>query len=38
MDQSTVQKRQLITYSIGIETRKIMDSEPSETARETVPR
>lgn len=38
MEQSTVQKRQLITNSIEIETRKIMDSELSETARETVPR
>lgn len=38
MKQSTVRERQLITNSIEIETRKIMDSEPSETARETVPR
>jgi len=38
MKQSTVQKRQLITNSIEIETRKIMGSELSENARETVPR
>lgn len=34
MEQSTVQKRQVITNSIEIETRKIMDSELSETARD----
>lgn len=33
MEQRTVQKRELIANSIEIETRKIMDSEPSDCKR-----